>query len=75
VHEKGDNPVGNAQVGSSLPTAIQEEDLMPNQRGFGDDGTKTTRFYRPDDSDDQMNEMTKMSYIPASYQNLKKPWN
>jgi hypothetical protein len=48
---------------------------MPSQRGFGDDGTKTTRFYRPDDSDDQMNEMTKISYIPASYQNLKKPWN
>jgi hypothetical protein len=37
--------VGNAQVGSSLPAAIQDEDLMPSQHGFGDDGTKATRFY------------------------------
>jgi hypothetical protein len=46
---------------------------MPSQRGFGDDGTKATRFYRPDDDDHQMNEMTRISYIPASYQNLKTP--
>jgi len=29
---------------------------MPSQRGFGDDGTKTTRFYKPDNGDEQMNE-------------------
>jgi hypothetical protein len=28
-----------------LPTAIQDEDLMPSQHGFGDDGTKATSFY------------------------------
>ena len=46
----------NAQVGISLPTAIQDEDLMPSQRGFGHDGAKTTRLYKPNDGDDQMNE-------------------
>ena len=60
MHEKGaetgDNAIGNAQVGSSLPTAIQDEELMPSERRFRDDGTKATRFYKPDDGDDQMNE-------------------
>ena len=56
VHKTGDNPVGNAQVGSALPTAIQDEDLMPGERRFRDDGTKAPRFYEPDDGDDQMNE-------------------
>ena len=29
---------------------------MPSERRFRDDGTKTTRFYKPDGGDDQMNE-------------------
>ena len=29
---------------------------MPGQRGFGDDGTEASRFCKPDDDDDQMNE-------------------
>ena len=29
---------------------------MPSDHGFADDGTKATRFYKPDDGDDQMNE-------------------
>jgi hypothetical protein len=52
----GHNPVGNAPVGSSLPTALQEEDLMPGQHGFGADGTKATWFYKADEGDDQMDE-------------------
>ena len=35
---------------------IQDEDLMPSERRFRDDGTKATRSYKPDDSDDRMNE-------------------
>jgi hypothetical protein len=35
---------------------IQDEDLMPSERRFRDDGTKATRFYKPDDGDDRMNE-------------------
>jgi hypothetical protein len=33
-----------------------DEDLMPSERRFHHDGTKATRFYQPDDGDDQMNE-------------------
>jgi hypothetical protein len=42
--------------GSSFPTAIQDEELMPSERRFRDDGTKAARFYKPDDGDDRMNE-------------------
>jgi hypothetical protein len=36
--------------------AIQDEDLMPSERRFRDDSTKATRFHKPDDGDDRMNE-------------------
>ena len=29
---------------------------MPSERRFRDYGTKATRFYKPDDGDDQVNE-------------------
>jgi hypothetical protein len=29
---------------------------MPSEHGFGNDGTKATRFYKPDEGDDQMKE-------------------
>jgi hypothetical protein len=29
---------------------------MPSEHRFRDDGMKATRFYKPDDGDDQMNE-------------------
>jgi hypothetical protein len=35
---------------------IQDEELMPSERRFRDDGTKATRFYKPNDGDDRMNE-------------------
>jgi hypothetical protein len=44
------------QTASSLPAAIQDEDLMPSQHGFGDDGTKATWFYKAENGDDQMDE-------------------
>src|SRR5262252_3339038 len=60
THEKGAEPgdkaIGSAQVGSTLPTAIQDEDLMPSERRFRDDSTKAARFHQPDDGDDRMNE-------------------
>jgi len=54
------------RFGSSLPTAIQDEDLMPSEHGFGDDGTKTTRSDKPDDRDDQMNENDEDVVHPSS---------
>jgi hypothetical protein len=29
---------------------------MPSEHRFRDDGTKATRFYKPNDGDDRMNE-------------------
>ena len=48
---------------------------MPNEHGFRDDGTKATRFYKPNDGDDRMNENDEDVDMPASYQNLKKSRN
>jgi hypothetical protein len=48
---------------------------MPSERRFRDDGTKSTRFHKPDDGDDRMNEKEEdvvMLCMPASYQTLKK---
>ena len=77
VHEKGaetgDHAIGNAQVGSSLPTAIQNEHLMPSERRFRDDGTKATRFYQPNDGDDRMNENDEDVVHAGIVSNLKTP--
>ena len=77
VHEKGaqagDKAIGNAQVGSSLPTAIQDEDLMPSERRFRDDGTKANRFYKPDDGDDRMNENDEDVVHPGIVSKSQKP--
>ena len=45
-----------AQVGRTLAAAIQDQQLMPDQHGFGDDGTESARPCQPDQCDDQMNE-------------------
>src|SRR5262245_46206911 len=34
----------------------ETRELMPSERGLGDDGTKVTWFYKPNDGDDRMNE-------------------
>jgi hypothetical protein len=44
---------------------------MPSERRFRDDGTKATRFYKPNDGDDRMNEDDED--VVNAYQNLKNP--
>jgi hypothetical protein len=39
-----------------VSTAIQDEELMPSERRFRHDATKSTRFHKPDDGDDRMNK-------------------
>jgi hypothetical protein len=39
-----------------LAPAIEDEQLMPDQHGFGDNGTKSTRPRQSGQGDDQMNE-------------------
>jgi hypothetical protein len=47
AHEKGtqtgDDPIGGAQVGRTLATAIEDQQLMPDERGFGNNGTESAR--------------------------------
>jgi hypothetical protein len=47
AHEKGaqadDDPISGAQVRRTFTAAIEDQQLMPNQRGFGNNGTESTR--------------------------------
>ena len=60
AHEKGaqagDDPIGGAQVRRTLTAAIEDQQLMPDQRGFGNDGTESTRPCQSGHGDEQMNE-------------------
>ena len=60
------------RVGNSLPTSIQDEELMSSERRFRDDGTKTTRSYKPDDGDDRMDENDEDVVHAGIVSNLKK---
>src|SRR6516225_7745200 len=54
--QAGDDPICSTQVGSTLAPAIEDQQLMPDQHGFGDYGTESTRPCQSGQSDDQMNE-------------------
>jgi hypothetical protein len=54
--QAGDDPIGGAQVGRTLAPAIEDEQLMPDQHGFSDNGTESTRPRQSSQGDDQMNE-------------------
>jgi hypothetical protein len=60
AHEKGaqtgDDPIGGAQVRHTLAAAIEDQQLMPEQRRFGNNGTESARPCESGHGDDQMNE-------------------
>ena len=41
--QAGNDPIRGTQVGRTLAPAIEDEQLMPDQHGFGDNGTESTR--------------------------------
>jgi hypothetical protein len=49
-----------------LAPAIEDEQLMPDQHGFGDNGTESTRPRQSGQSYDQMNDTIAKSRIPAN---------
>src|SRR6516162_4920690 len=51
-----DDPIRGTQVGRTLAPAIEDQQLMPDQHGFGDNGTESTRPCQSGQGDDQMNE-------------------
>ena len=72
VHKPAMTDRQYTQVGSSLPAAIQDEDLMASEHGFGDDGTKATRFCQSDHGNDQMNEQDEQVAHPGNSINTSK---
>jgi hypothetical protein len=54
--QAGDDPIRGTQIGRTLAPAIEDEQLMTDQHGFGDNGTESTRPRQPGQGDDQMNE-------------------
>jgi hypothetical protein len=60
THEKGaqtsDDAIRDAQVGRALAAPVEDQQLMTDKRGFGDNGTESARSCQSDQGDDQMNE-------------------
>jgi hypothetical protein len=46
AHQKSaqpcNHPIRNPEIGSTLPAAIENQELMSNERGFGNNGTQPT---------------------------------
>jgi hypothetical protein len=59
-HEKGtqtgDDPIGGAQLRRTLAAAIEDEQLMPDQYGFRNNGAESARPCQSRHGDNQMNE-------------------
>ena len=60
AHEKSaqasDHTIRDTQVGRTLSTTIEDQQLVPDQRGFGDDGTESARPCQSGEGDDHMKE-------------------
>ncbi len=54
--QTGGDAIRGAKVGRTLAPAIEDQQLMPDQRGFGINGTESARPCQSDHGDDHMNE-------------------
>jgi hypothetical protein len=54
--QAGDDPICGTEVGRTLAPAIEDEQLMTDQYGLGDNGTESTRPRQSGQGDDQMKE-------------------
>jgi hypothetical protein len=71
--QAGDDPIRGTQVGRTLAPTIQDEQLMPDQHGFGDNGTESTGPRQSGQGDDQMNEYDSEIAHPGNGINTSKP--
>jgi hypothetical protein len=69
----GDDPIRGTQVGRTLAPAIEDDQLMPDQHGLGDNGTESTRPRQSGQGNHQMNETIAKSRIPAMVSTAQKP--
>jgi hypothetical protein len=70
--QSGNDPIRGTQVGRTLAPAIEDEQLMPDQHGFGDNGTESTRLRQSGQGDDQMNEYDSEIAHPGNGINTSK---
>ena len=70
--QAGDDPIRGTQVGCTLAPAIEDEQLMPDQHGFGDNGTESTRPRQSGQGDDEMNEYDSEVAHPGNGINTSK---
>jgi hypothetical protein len=56
----------------TLAPAMEDQQLMPDQQGFGDYGTESTRPRQSGQSDDQMNEYDSEVAHPGNGNNTSK---
>lgn len=54
--QAGNDPIRGTQIGRTFATAIEDEQLMADQHGFGNNGTESTRPRKSGQGDDQINE-------------------
>jgi hypothetical protein len=53
--QAGDDTIRGTQVGRTLSTTIEDQQLMPDQRGFGHNGAESARPCQSGQGDDHMN--------------------
>src|SRR5262249_5148692 len=68
--QTGDDAIRRPQVGSPLPTTIQNQDLVSHQDGFGNNRTEPARPTKPDNDDDGMQKKSK--YVAHSQDGTKR---
>src|SRR4051794_7999763 len=51
-----DDSIGGSQIGSTFATSAENEQLMPNQHGFGNNGAEPAGSYESRQGDRQMNQ-------------------
>ena len=71
--QTSDDTIRSPKVGSTLPTPIQNQDLMSHQDGFSNNGTEPSGSGKSDDDDDRMEKKNENVAHPQDGIKLKKP--
>ena len=50
------DPIAGSQIRSTFATSTEDQHLMPNQHGFGNNGTESSRSWESRQSDHQMKQ-------------------
>src|SRR5262245_11868326 len=70
--QNGDDAIRRTQLGSPLPTSIQNEDLVTHQDGFGNNRTEAARPTKLDNDDDGMQKKGKKCRAFSGWYQMQK---